>query len=58
MNQNTALLLNLALQAATQLQQYQLTLSKAASENRDVTLDEVNAAINSAQAAVDALKAS
>lgn len=53
---NAALLINLALEATVQLQQYQLALAKAAGENRDVSDSELEAAIQSAETAIEKLR--
>lgn len=55
---NAAVLINLALEATLQIQQYQLALSKAASENRDVTDAELESALSDADAAIEKLWAS
>lgn len=55
---NAAILIDLALKAALQIQQYQLALAKAAAEGRDVTDEEVNAACDAATEAVDKLEQS
>jgi hypothetical protein len=54
---NAALLINLALEATVQLQQYQLALAKAAAENRDVTDAELDLALQSVEAAINKLRA-
>lgn len=56
MGTNAAILIDLALKAALQIQQYQLALVKANAEGRDVTDDEVAAARQAAVTAVDNLE--
>lgn len=56
MGANAAILIDLALKAALQIQQYQLAVAKANAEGRDVTDDELAAARSAAVAAVDALE--
>lgn len=53
---NAAILIQLGLEAALQLQQYQLALAKANAENRDVTDDELAAARAKAAAKIDQLE--
>ena len=55
---NAAVLINLALEATLQIQQYQLALSKAAAENRDVTDAELESTLSDADAAIEKLRAS
>jgi hypothetical protein len=56
MGPNTAAAINLALQAAIQIQQYQLAVLKANAEGRDVTDAELDAARQAAVTAVDNLE--
>lgn len=53
---NTAILVDLALQAAIQIQHYQLAIAKAQAEGRDVTDEEAAQARAAAVAAVDNLE--
>lgn len=52
---NIAILIDLALKAMLQAQQYQLVVSKAIAEGRDVTDAELVAARTAAEAALDTL---
>jgi hypothetical protein len=56
MGPNTAAAINLALQAAIQIQQYQLAVLKANAEGRDVSDAELDAARQAAVTAVDNLE--
>lgn len=53
---NAAILIDLVLKAAMQIQQYQLAVMKANAEGRDVSDDELAAAMRSAVTALDSLE--
>lgn len=53
---NAAILIDLALKAALQIQQYQLALAKANAEGRDVTDEELDAARDAALKAIGDLE--
>lgn len=53
---NAAILIDLVLKAAMQIQQYQLAVMKANAEGRDVTDDELAEAMRSAVKALDSLE--
>ena len=55
MGPNAAILIDLALKAAIQIQQYQLAVAKANAEGRDVTDEEIEAVRTAAIFAVDHL---
>jgi hypothetical protein len=56
MGPNAAILIDLALKAAIQIQQYQLAVMKANAEGRDVTEAELDSARQAAITAVDNLE--
>lgn len=54
---NTAIAIGIAIDLTTQLLKLQQALSSAASEDRDITPDELKAVSESAQSAIDRLNA-